>query len=372
MSIPPLGNLSPDTFLAEYWQKKPLLIRQAVTQFDWLPTFADLAELAERDDVESRLVEYKAGKWACDSGPFRPARLKRLGERDWTVLVQSVNHHVPFADTLLHRFDFVPQVRLDDLMISYAPPGGSVGPHFDSYDVFLLQVGGSKRWRISAQTDLSLVEGAPLKILERFEPEQEWILEHGDMLYLPPKYAHEGVAIEAGMTWSIGFRAPTAQELGGAFLDYLRDHIALDGIYTDPNLRATAEPGRVPDDFVDQIATMLDRIRWDRDLIADFAGRYFSEPKAHVFYDTPDDGTSDKQFARAVAKQGVRLDAKTVMLYDDTAIYVNGDTLDADPESHATLQQLANVRSLPPASYDGDVISALLDCYECGYLHLGH
>lgn len=371
MPNPPLGNITPQAFLADYWQKKPLLIRQAVADFAWLPTLADLIGMAGQDDVESRLVASRDGKWTCESGPFRPARFKRLGESDWTVLVQNVNHHVPFCAELLYRFDFIPHVRLDDLMISWAPAGGGVGPHFDSYDVFLLQVGGKKRWRVSSQTDLALVEDAPLKILEHFEPEQEWVLEHGDMLYLPPKYAHEGVSLEEGMTWSIGFRAPTAQELGGAFLDYLRDRIALPGHYADPDLALQADPARLPGDFVARVQAMLAGITWDEATVRDFAGRYFSEPKAHVFYDPPEDELSEKAFGRALEKQGARLDLKSVMLFDDAQVYINGETLDADPAALPALRTLANTRALPPGKYEPEAVDALFECYDCGYLHLG-
>ena len=193
-AIPLLGGLTAEAFLAEYWQKKPLLIRQAVQDLDPIVDFSVLKQLAVRDDVESRLVEYRANRWHLEQGPFRPSRFQRLPETDWTLLVQSVNHHLPHIADLLWRFDFIPYARLDDLMISYAPPGGTVGPHFDSYDVFLLQVGGKKRWQISAQSEaqLGLVEDAPLKILKSFVADQTWELEEGDMLYLPPKYAHTG------------------------------------------------------------------------------------------------------------------------------------------------------------------------------------
>ncbi|QNM98014.1 cupin domain-containing protein [Chitinimonas koreensis] len=371
MPNPPLGNLTAEQFLADYWQKKPLLIRQAVTQFDWLPGLDELVALAGRDDVESRLVELRNGKWSCESGPFRPSRFKKLAASDWTVLVQNMNHHQAFCAELLYRFDFIPQVRLDDLMISYAPAGGGVGPHFDSYDVFLLQVGGRKRWRISSQDDLELVDGAPLKILERFVPEQEWELEHGDMLYLPPRYAHEGVALEAGMTWSVGFRAPTAQELGGAFLDYLRDRIELPGLYADPDLAAVSEPARLPDDFVARVAQMLNGIRWGEAEVRDFIGRYFSEPKAHVFYDSPDDELDEDDFAAAVARHGVALDLKSAMLFDGDRVYINGDTLDAEPAALPALRELANRRRLPPADYPAEAVEALYACYEYGYLAPG-
>ncbi|WP_374539431.1 JmjC domain-containing protein [Chitinimonas taiwanensis] len=366
-----LGNLTAEQFLSDYWQKKPLLIRQAVTQFDWQPQLADLFALASEEDVESRLIEFKQGKWSCESGPFRPSRFKRLAAGDWTVLVQNVNHHNAFAAELLHRFDFIPHVRLDDLMISHAPAGGGVGPHFDSYDVFLLQVGGKKRWRISSQTDLSLVDDAPLKILQHFEPEQEWVLEHGDMLYLPPKYAHEGVALEPGQTWSVGFRAPSAQEMGGAFLDFLRDRIALDGLYADPDLQLPQDPARLPDDFVARIAGMLNGIRWSEDDVRSFVGHYFSEPKAHVFYDGPEDELSERSFASKLAKQGVRLDLKTVLLFDDSQFYINGEALAVPTDARPALQQLANRRQLPAQAYPAAVSAVLYTCYQYGYLHLG-
>ncbi|QDQ25776.1 cupin domain-containing protein [Chitinimonas arctica] len=371
MPISPLGNLTAEQFLAEYWQKKPLLIRQAVTQFDWLPELSDLLELASQDDVESRLIERKNNRWSCESGPFRPSRLKKLANNDWTVLVQNVNHHVPFAAELLYRFDFIPHVRLDDLMVSYAPPGGGVGPHFDSYDVFLLQVAGKKRWRISAQSDLSLEPDSPLKILRNFQPEQEWVLEHGDMLYLPPHYAHDGVALEAGQTWSIGFRAPSAQEMGGAFLDFLRDHIELPGAYADPGLQRPHDPASLPPAFVEQVATMLQGIRWDEATVREFIGRYFSEPKSHVFYDGPEDDLDEEDFDQAVGRRGLVLDLKSVMLFDENRFFINGEPLATDPAAATALRRLANTRRLPAARYDAAALAALYDCYQNGYLHLG-
>ena len=156
-----LGGLTPEEFLSEYWQKKPLLIRGALTEVGPHVDFKCLSELAMQEDVESRLIENRNGKWHLERGPFRPARFRKLGETDWTILVQNVNHHLPHIDKILWQFDFIPFARLDDLMISYAPPGGTVGPHFDSYDVFLLQVGGRKRWQISSQADDDFIPDAP-------------------------------------------------------------------------------------------------------------------------------------------------------------------------------------------------------------------
>ncbi|GLS04908.1 hypothetical protein GCM10007860_20560 [Chitiniphilus shinanonensis] len=369
MSEKLLGGLTPTRFLAEYWQKQPLLIRGAVTDFPELMDLPRLTELAQRDDVESRLIECRNGRWHLEHGPFEARRFKRLPDSDWTLLVQNVNQLVPHIADLLYRFDFLPFYRLDDLMISYAPPGGSVGPHYDSYDVFLLQVGGRKRWQISSDDAGNFVEDAPIRVLKDFNPEQEWVLEHGDMLYLPPKYAHHGVALDPGMTYSIGFRAPKAQEIAGKFLDFLQDELALDGMYADPGRTPCTEPGRIDAGFVRQIGDMLRRIDWNDDTVARFVGQYFTEPKAHVFFEGADEPLEFDAFAAAVAAHGVALDLKTQLLYDDARLYINGEELDAAPPAHATLRQLADRRALPPGEYDDDVLEALYTCYDYGYLH---
>ena len=204
-----------------------------------------------RDDLESRLVQRQGRRWRVRHGPFGPRELQRLPRSGWTLLVQGVNHALPAAQRLLDAFSFIPYARLDDVMVSYAPAGGGVGPHFDNYDVFLLQGEGRRRWRVSRQRDLELVAGAPLRILRRFRPAREWVLDPGDMLYLPPRCAHDGVAMGGGcITYSIGFRAPDAQELGARFLDYLQDRLRLSGIYEDPGLKPQRHPGRLGDDMV--------------------------------------------------------------------------------------------------------------------------
>src|SRR5262252_1131975 len=218
-----LGGRTPAVFLRRYWQKDALLIRAALPGFAGVLSARQLAALAMRDDVESRLVVRDGSRWSLTHGPFRRSDLRALPPRDWTLLVQGVNLHHRDADALLRRFDFVPFARLDDLMVSVAAPGGGVGSHFDSYDVFLLQGPGRRRWRYGRQRDLAVRPGLPLKILKKFAPRHRAVLGPGDMLYLPPSFAHEGVAIEPCMTYSIGFRAPAANELAVAFLDWLRD-----------------------------------------------------------------------------------------------------------------------------------------------------
>ena len=205
MSNPLLNGLSPAQFLRRHWQKKPLLARAALPQFASLVTRRDLFEMARSADTESRLILRNGRRWQVNHGPFTRRDFAQLPARNWTLLVQGVNHVLPQAQALLAQFAFIPYARLDDLMVSFAPPGGGVGPHFDSYDVFLLQGEGRRRWRVSRQRDLALVEGAPLKILRDFRAGREWELAPGDLLYLPPRCAHDGVALEECITCSIGF-----------------------------------------------------------------------------------------------------------------------------------------------------------------------
>ncbi len=362
-----LGGMTAETFLQDYWHKKPLLIRGALTDVGAPVDLAWLTELSRSEDVESRLIEFKQGKWSLERGPFRPGRLRRLPESDWTLLVQNVNHHLPHIADILWRFDFMPYARLDDLMISYAPPGGTVGPHFDSYDVFLLQVGGRKRWQISSQQDEAFVEDAPIKVLKDFRMEEEFVLEHGDMLYLPPRYAHYGVALEPGMTYSIGFRAPSAQELATEFLVYLQDRICIEGRYADPELRPPQEPARLDDSMVEQVGRILSQISWDRRTVSDFLGHYLTEPKPHVFYEAPEGELDEDGFEAAVSATGVVLDLKTLILYADDMLYCNGEALSVAGEDVAAWQQLANRRRLSPAQLSPTMMPLLLEGYLAGW-----
>ncbi|WP_374554163.1 ribosomal protein uL16 3-hydroxylase [Aquitalea pelogenes] len=365
-----LGGLTPEAFLKEYWQKKPLLIRGALTDVGPHVDFKCLSELAMQEDVESRLIENRNGRWHLERGPFRPARFRKLGETDWTILVQNVNHHLPHIDKILWQFDFIPFARLDDLMISYAPPGGTVGPHFDSYDVFLLQVGGKKRWQISSQADDEFIPDAPIRVLQDFRVEEEFVLEHGDMLYLPPKCAHYGVALEPGMTYSIGFRAAPAQELATQFLVYLQDHICLDGRYADPELKRQPDPARISEEMVDKVSQMLSQIVWNKDTVSDFLGHYLTEPKPHVFYDSPDDELDEDEFANEVSQHGVELDRKSLILFHQEMFYCNGEVLEIEPADVAVWQQFANQRHLSAADIRPSLLGVLYEGYLDGYWHL--
>ncbi len=366
-----LGGISPETFLAEYWQKKPLLVRQALPGFgDWLDR-ESLSELALRDDAESRLVRFTRGQCLLDHGPFEAEDLAGLPKKNWSLLVSGVNHFLPEGDALLHAFDFIPLARLDDLMVSFAPTGGGVGPHFDSYDVFLIQGQGRRRWEISAQDDLEIMDGAPLRILKHFHVEQSWELEPGDMLYLPPQYAHNGVALNDCMTWSVGFRVPTAEDMVGNFLNYLHDNLKPAGLYSDPDLKRQRHPAEIPATMLDQVATMLKAIRWDKSLVEDFLGGYLSEPKSHIFFDPPEHPLKAAAFVKTVAKQGLRLDPRSQLLFRGHTFYMNGERVVSSPDALATLQSLADHRHLPPTPIVESLLPILLEWYSAGYLLLG-
>lgn len=354
-----LGGLSVRQFIEEYWQKKPLLVRNAFPDFGGMLSPDELAGLACEEDVQSRLVLHSRGKWKLEHGPFAEERFASLPKRDWSLLVQEVNHHLPEADALLHEFDFIPRARLDDLMVSYAPDGGGVGPHFDSYDVFLLQGVGQRLWRISEQEDRALVPDAPLRILKDFHIDQEWVLNPGDMLYLPPRLAHWGIAVGDCMTYSIGFRAPSVQELATQFLGFMQERVHAQGMYADPDLEVQAHPAELNGQMLRKVEAMLRDIEWSSDDVADFLGTYLTEPKPHVVFDAPRRLSAEK-FRERLAKQGVRLALKSQMLYRGNHIYINGEEVQAGDESKQLLTELADRRSLPPSVSVPDDMVALL------------
>lgn len=239
MALGLLGGLSPRAFLSRHWQKRPLFVRGALPRFLDPLTPAQLFALACEPEIESRLVLVRGGRrpYQRSFGPQRPRRLARLPHSHWTLLVQGVDRHVPGVARLIDLFAFLPRWRIDDVMVSFAVRGGSVGPHVDNYDVFLLQGRGRRRWQIQSRPDRGLRRGLDLQVLRRFEPDREEVLGPGDMLYVPPGVAHHGVALEDSLTYSIGFRAPSHRTLVALFAERLLASIPEDRLYADPELR---------------------------------------------------------------------------------------------------------------------------------------
>jgi 50S ribosomal protein L16 3-hydroxylase len=345
-----LGHISPQTFMKRYWQKKPLLIRQAIPGFTPLVDRAALFELAASEDVESRLIRKSAaGLWQLKTGPFQRRALPAVKKPEWTLLVQGVDLHHDAVRALMNQFRFIPDARLDDVMISFATQGGGVGPHFDSYDVFLLQAQGRRQWQISAQKDLALQDDAPLKILANFQPTQTFVLEPGDMLYLPPRYAHDGVAADECMTYSIGFRAPKRGELAAELLQRLADdalETAGAALYKDADQPAVANAAEIPPTVFEFAQKAMLRAISDPAVFRRALGEYLSEPKADVWFD---EATASNPRG-TVLKTGLRLDRRTKMLLDDQHVFINGESFKASGRDAALLKQFANERFLDAAA----------------------
>lgn len=364
-----LNGLTPAQFLHRHWQKRPLLARGSLPEFANLLDRQSLIDLALSPEAESRLVMRQGRQWTVRHGPFRRRDFTALPQRDWTLLVQGVDLLLPRAKDLLSKFSFIPYARLDDLMVSYAPPGGGVGPHFDSYDVFLLQGEGRRRWQVGNQRDLALVDGAPLKILSRFRPAREWTLEAGDLLYLPPRCAHDGVALSDCITLSVGFRAPSAQDLCSRFLDFLQDKLDASGLYADPGLKATRQPARIAPQLARGMLKLLQQARWNRSDMLRFLGEDLSTPKPHVVFRPPLRPLSAAGFAHAAAARGLCLAPASILLYDDRGFYINGEHCGLPVPARALLRRLADCRSLPPrAAVPATAAETLYAWYRAGYL----
>ena len=346
---PLLGGLSPSSFMRRHWQKRPLLVRRALAEA--MPGFSPstLFALAARDGVESRLVRRAGTAWSLRQGPVPRRALPPLTTRGWSLLVQGIDLHDARARDLLDRFRFVPDARLDDVMVSYASDGGGVGPHVDSYDVFLLQLAGRRRWRIARPAPHVLRAGVPLAQLARFRAEQAWTLDAGDMLYLPPGWAHDGTAVGPCLTASIGFRAPTLAELGVELVQRLadgRDAGAPAPRYRDPEQAASATPGRIPSSLVAFAADAVRRLANDRALRAEALGCFLSEPKPDTWFEATPDGAVGEGDA-------VRLDRRTRLLYDAHALYANGEPIASAGlagRDGRLLRQLADARTLDVAA----------------------
>lgn len=388
-----LGGISPATFLRTYWQKRPLLVRGAVPGFAGLVDVDELAALAGRDDVQSRLVVDHAashpgrgrraprrGRWELHDGPLLGLDVDQMPARGWTFLVQGLEALVPGGWDLLRRFDFLPAARVDDVMVSWAAPGGSVGPHDDLYDVFLLQGPGRRRWQIAERYDRTVDEGEPIKVLTRFEAEQDLVLEPGDMLYLPPRVAHWGTAIDACFTYSIGFLAPSHEQLLQNFLAFLGQKLAatmseaeLGRLYEDPDLKLPSDRLALGDDMVRKVARVLERARFGASDVEEFLGRFLTGAKPNVRFDAPARPLSVDAFGRRLQGKGsLRLALPTRGLVRGDTVFWNGEMRALPKKDLPVVRSLLDERALPlPVRVQGATALALWELYAGGGLLLG-
>jgi 50S ribosomal protein L16 3-hydroxylase len=376
---PPLertGTLAAGAFLRDYWQRRPLLLRQACPASALAIDARRLFDLARRDDIESRLVTAFHGRWQLRHGPIGRREVPPRDRRGWTLLVQGVDQVEPVAAAILARFRFLSDARLDDVMLSFASDHGGVGPHRDSYDVFLIQVAGRRRWRIDPRREdgpAQIKPGLPLRILARFEPTASWVLEPGDMLYLPPGVAHEGVALGESITCSVGARAPAWQELVEPWHLALADATTIAGRYRDP-LEPTPQqarrPARLPPAFA---AAAFDRLAARRPTRTDATRlllAYLTEPKAQVVFDRPARPLAPAAFAREAARRGLRADPRSRILYAGSWLGINGELLALPAAIRPVLQQFADRRALARAPAQA-ALDSLRIWYLAGWIHLG-
>ena len=375
-----LGGLSAAEFLRDYWQRRPLLIRGAFPDLECPLDPDELAGLACEEGVEARLVEEHGadGPWQVSHGPFDEATFSRLPERDWTLLVQAVDHYVPEVAELLEHFDFLPRWRLDDIMISYAPPGGSVGPHVDQYDVFLLQGSGQRRWQLGGKVadDAPILDGIDLRILERFDvaPGDDWILEPGDMLYLPPAWAHHGVSeSDDCMTLSVGFRAPSVDEAITSFADYLGEQLPASLRYSDAGMATPDDPAELDDAAISRMRTLILDTLDDPVQLAQWFGRVMTQPK-YVDQLVPNEEPTEIEDLVAALQEGEELARSPGSRFawrtdgDRTTLFVDGDGVDCPPP---LARALADGTPLDAdlLKHEGaaDLLVALLDAGSLGW-----
>lgn len=338
-----LVNFDIESFLRDYWQKKPLLIRNPWAQWRNPLDPDELAGLACEDEVESRLVIGAQGSWAVEHGPVAEARFAALGQEPSTLLVQAVDHHVPEVAGLIAPFRFIPDWRIDDVMVSYATDGGGVGPHYDQYDVFLIQGAGQRRWRVGQHCDENspLLPDEDLRLLADFQATDEWLLDPGDILYVPPGIAHDGVAVGDGcMTYSIGFRAPSRSELILGFADDLVAEIADDDRYCDPGLSLQANPGEISSEALAALHHMVTGKLADREIFARWFGQFSSTPKYPEIDWAPEEPVSEQQ-VRAFLASNVVLTRNPASRFSFIRNADAGLLLFVDGECHDCAGQLA-------------------------------
>ncbi|MFZ9734974.1 MAG: cupin domain-containing protein [Burkholderiaceae bacterium] len=328
-----LGGLSPRQFMRRYWQKKPLLVRGAFSSWAQSPealpvSVQSVLQLARTDRLPSRLVN---AAYEVYVGPFRARQIPSLKTPNWTILVQQVNSIDPAADRFLDHFRFLPEGRLDDLMISVAGDRGGIGAHVDSYDVFLVQAQGQRRWETAEAFDPTLVDGLDLKILKRFQPEQTMVLGPGDLLYLPPGVAHRGTAIGSHcMTYSVGFRVPNAAEIADMALGQYLDQSSQQTAWSDPWLEATDQCGRLPDRLVLGLTQQAMACLPTRREIAREVVVALSAPHPSVYFDSPSHTTLRGFHAMVKKSHAIRLGPATRLLLWNDCIAINGEPVDLD------------------------------------------
>ncbi len=380
----PLGDIDIELFLEEYWQKQPLLIRDAMPNVINPVSADELAGLACENHIESRLISHHDESWQLQHGPFNEDFFAQLPVRDWTLLVQAVDHYVPAAATLLELFDFIPRWRIDDLMVSYAPKGGGVGPHFDNYDVFLIQTQGQRLWQIGGHYDdhSELQDGLPVKIVKHFEARQSWLVNPGDIVYVPPGVGHNGISQSGDcMTCSVGFRAPSHEEILHEYTDYLAISLNESIRYEDANLAVQTNSGEISAESLDKIRTILSSYINDSEKLRDWFGCYITTPKYQSWNDL-EQRQSDNTYSLTELKN--HLASNKCLIKNEGSrfayivksqqhdFYVDGSLIQTDASHNDLIESLCAQSKIYQSNFKqcDDNLSLLLTLLNDGALYL--
>ena len=377
MNVPSsfFGSISVDTFLAEYWQKKPLLVRNAWPDFKSPLLPEEFLALSAREDAFSRLLVKKEGlhQWEVKEGPFNGSVFRKMPESQWTLLIQEVDRLVPAVREMLQVVSFLPNWRIDDVMMSYAANGGGVGAHVDKYDVFLLQGLGRRQWQIETtpREEEELIEGIDVSILASFDPDCDWVLETGDMLYLPPNIPHHGVALGPCMTYSIGCRAPNSHQMLLGLLERVMEN-GEGSFLQDPDLKKTAHPGLLGDSAVEWMQSLLRDLSENKASLTDLMGRLISESKRWVDADI-ENGPSFAELAGSGKKLRAASSAQVVYALPSEAqlvLFAGGESYSLDIDQLHVVQQLTCPMGLDlkTAQVDEELLDLLEELWSAGTL----
>ncbi len=377
-----LGNISKEDFLKEYWQKKPLLIKGAFQDWENIISPDELAGLSLEESIESRIITQfdEAKPYKLEQGPFKESRFESLGHENWSLLVQGVDRVHPEVSALMNCFSFIPNWRLDDVMVSYATDKGSVGAHIDNYDVFLIQGYGKREWKINEEKVLedNFIEDLDIRILKDFKETQSYILEPGDMLYVPPRIAHHGIALGDSMTYSVGFRAPEHWDLLNSFAKYMAEDLDEDILYADPDLKLQENPGQIKEEIIDKMQQIMLEYLNDKEKLASWFGRYITDPKMSINM-PPEETIEDTKTLAMMLNSGallVGMEGMKISYIESpvASLFVEGYELPLESKDIELAKFLANKKVFSAADlsrFDEESIdSIVLDLYNRGYLYL--
>lgn len=387
MNIFKNAGITTEEFLRDYWQKKPLFIPNALEDFEALLSADELAGLSCEENIESRLI-FENGPnhpWELMNGPFNDETFAQLPANDWTLLVQAVDQVIPEASQLLDQFNFIPNWRLDDLMVSFAVPGGSVGPHYDQYDVFLIQAEGERLWQIGDVCDANsqFRKDTPLHILEEFDKTEQWLTKPRDILYIPPRVPHFGVAQTACQTYSVGFRAPSHGEILEGFAGYIADKLGQDLRFTDSGDTPQPNPGLITDEAVEKLQTIIQNTLNNKEDLKDWFASFMSQPKYEENTDELTFGVSDDEMIAILESSEllIRNEQSRYMYTEETGrdgkkvLYINGHQVESSAKNDELIYLLCHKRCISIQDHinlliNKDNIKIIKNLYEQDWLYV--